>query len=175
MDNWTQGTTDYKIATPVLYATIPPIPWNTSDYVNDYAAPMPPQDPISSRQFVKVLRGIFFALCLIENSLALYILCKNVRIGRNKTFFLYMLISIACADILKAAFIYLMTYAAFSPQAEDVWSFGNALCKMYLTFSEIASRVIALILVALAWDATRNSSSTGRKEHTKKLSCFSCG
>ena len=171
MDNSTQGTTDYKIATLVLYATIPPIPWNTSDYVNDYAAPMPPQDPISS-QFVKVLRGIFLVLCLIENSLALYILCKNVRIGRNKTFFLYMLISIACADILKAAFIYLMTYAAFSPQAEDVWSFGNALCKMYLTFSEIASRVISLILVALAWDATRNSSSTGRKEHTKKFSAI---
>lgn len=83
-----------------------------------------------------------------------------------------MLISIACADILKAAFIYLMTYAAFSPQAEDVWSVGNALCKMYLTFSEITSRVIALILVALAWDATRNSSSTGRKEHTKKFSAI---
>ena len=108
----------------------------------------------------------------MENSIAVYILNKNISNGRT-TFAQYMLISIACADILTALTYYPAIFVQFS-HGGFIWLVegpaGDILCKLYNFLAQIPSKVLVLSLVALACDATRNSSSQGRREHTKKFS-----
>ena len=59
------------------------------------------------------LHVILFVTCLVENSIAVYILNKNMSNGRT-TFAQFMLISIACADILTALIYYPAIIVQFS-------------------------------------------------------------
>ena len=118
------------------------------------------------------LHVILFVTCLVENSIAVYILNKNMSNGRT-TFAQFMLISIACADILTALIYYPAIIVQFS-HGGFIWMVegpaGDILCKLYNFLAQLPNKVLVLSLVALACDATRNSSSQGRKEHTKKFS-----
>lgn len=157
------------------------IPWTNPDYFFNYTVPTPPVPPeVPNTAHLETIslavRAVAFVICLIENSIAVFILCENIRSGR-KVFSQFMLINLACTDILKAIFYYPAEFVKFSNHGEFVWlvqghSVRNALCKMYNTVSQIPFRVVVLTLVALACNATRNSSSKGRKEHTRKFSAI---
>lgn len=47
---------------------------------------------------------------------------------------------------------------------------GDVLCKLFAFLVHIPGRILALCLVALACDVTRNLSFKGRREHTRKFS-----
>ena len=119
------------------------------------------------------LRVFLFITCLVENSIAVFILHKNVRNGR-RTFAQFMLINIACVDILSAIIHYSAVFVTFS-HGRFVWLVqgltGDILCKLYnFLVSDFLGKILILSLVALACDAARNSSRKGRKEHSKKFS-----
>ena len=107
----------------------------------------------------------------MENSIAVFILRKSVRNEGRKTFAQYMLISIACADILTTLVYYPAIFVQFSH--EFVWlvqgRIGDILCKLYYFLVNLPDKVVRLSLIGLACDVVRNSSSKGRKEHTKKF------
>ena len=117
-------------------------------------------------------RIFLFITCLVENSIAVLILRKSVRNEGRKTFAQYMLISIACADILTALVYYPAIFVQFS-HGEFVWlvqgRIGDILCKLYYFLVNLPDKVVRLSLIGLACDVVRNSSSKGRKEHTKKF------
>ena len=115
---------------------------------------------------------VLFVACLIENSIAIYVLYKIVKNGREM-FSRYILINMACADILTTLLLYPVEFVYFH-HGQFIWVVegrpGDVLCKMYSFLFDIPGRVLILSLVALACDVTRNLSSKGRKEHTRKFS-----
>ena len=117
---------------------------------------------------------VLFVICLVENSIAIFILHKSIRKGR-KTFARYTLISVACTGILKALLYYPVQLVRFK-HGELVWlaqgQAGDFLCKIYVFLVQIPGNVIVFCLVALACDVTRNLSSKGRREHTRKFSAL---
>ena len=119
------------------------------------------------------VRVFLFITCLVENGIAVFILCKSVKNAGRKTFAQYMLISIACADILNALVYYPGVFVQFS-HGEFVWLveglIGDILCKLYNFLVNLPGKVMILSLIGLACDALRNSSPKGHKEHTKKFS-----
>ena len=125
----------------------------------------------SIRLAVQVVLGVS---CLIENSIAIFILCKNFGNG-GKTFTRYVLINMACSDILRA-FLYNPAYFVIFSHDYFLWlvqgQAGDVLCKIYGFLFEIPDKVLALCLVALACDVTRNLSSKGRREHTRRFSAI---
>lgn len=133
---------------------------------------MPPENTPLFENVTLAVRIILFVICLVENSIAIFILYKNIRNGR-KTFAQYILINIACTDILRAFIYYPAEFVKFS-HGEFVWVVeglaGDVLCKVYAFLVQIPGDVLILSLVALACDVTRNLSSKGRKEHTQKFS-----
>ena len=118
------------------------------------------------------VRVVLFVACLIENIIAIYVLCKTIKKGR-KRFSRYILINMASADILINLLIYPVKFVYFH-HGQVIWvvegHYGDVLCKIYTFLFEIPGRVLILSLVALACDVTRNLSSTGRKEHTRNFS-----
>lgn len=118
------------------------------------------------------VRVVLFIVCLIENSIAIYILCKIIKNGRE-VFSRSILINMACADISTTLLLYPVEFVNFH-HGEYFWvvegQLGDVLCKLYSFVFHIPGRVLTLSLVALAWDVTRNLSSRGRKEHTRKFS-----
>ena len=144
--------------------------------------PQPNYDPetLLSEVTNPVLKNIIFAVrvflfitCLVENGIAVYILQESVKIAGRKTFAQYMLISIACADILTAFVHYPAVFVQFS-HGEFVWLveglIGDILCRLYNFLVNLPGKVVSLSLIGLAIDAVRNSWSKGRKEYTKKES-----
>ena len=118
------------------------------------------------------VRVILFIVCLIENSIAIYILCKIIKNGRE-VFSRSILINMACADILTTLLLYPVEFVNFH-HGEYIWAVeghsGDVLCKLYSFVFQIPGRVLTLSLVALAWYVTRNLSPRGRNEHTRKFS-----
>ena len=110
----------------------------------------------------------------MENSIAIFILYKNIRKGR-KTFARYTLISVACTDILSALLYYPAEFVRFK-HGEFFWLVqghtGNVLCNLYSFLIQIPGKVLVFCLVALACDVTRNLSSKGRREHTREFSAI---
>ena len=88
----------------------------------------------SSQSCSLAVRVVLFVICLVENSIAIFILYKNIRKGR-KTFARYTLISVACTDILNALLYYLAEFVRFK-HGELVWlvqgQAGDFLCKIYV-------------------------------------------
>ena len=85
------------------------------------------------------VRVVLFVICLVENSIAIFILYKNIRKGR-KTFARYTLISVACTDILNALLYYPAEFVRFK-HGELVWLIegqaGDFLCKIYVFLVQI--------------------------------------
>lgn len=130
-----------------------------------------PENPLFKNISLAV-RVVLFIFCLIENSIAIYILCKSIRNGR-KVFSRYILINMACADILTTLLLYPVEFVNFH-HGKNIWVVegapGDILCKLYGFLFGIPGRVLLLSLVALAFHVSRNLSSKGRKEHTGKFS-----
>ncbi|XP_078384719.1 uncharacterized protein LOC144667183 [Oculina patagonica] len=120
------------------------------------------------------VRVVIFVICLMENSIAIFILYKGIRKGR-KTFARCTLLSVACADILSALLDYPEEFVKFT-HGDFVWlvqgQTGDVLCKIYAFLAQIPGKVVVLCLVALACDVTRNLSTKGRREHTRKFSAI---
>ena len=135
---------------------------------------MPTPEPENSlfKNIRLTVRVVLFIACLIENSIAIYILCKSIKNGR-KAFSRYILINMACADILATLLLYPAEFVNFH-YGKNIWVVegppGDVLCKLYGFLFQIPGRVLLLSLVALAFHVTRNLSSKGRKEHTGKFS-----
>ena len=152
----------------------PPLRWYNFTYPNFTIPTLPDFDsgalpltevtnPVLEKTTFAV-RVFLFITCLVENSIAVFILCKSVRNEGRKTFAQHMLISIACADILTA----LVYYPSIFVQLQG--RIGDILCKLPFNFLvNLPGKVVILSLIGLACDAARNSSSKGRKEHTKKF------
>ncbi|KAL9988715.1 hypothetical protein ACROYT_G003193 [Oculina patagonica] len=145
--------------------------------IPDYAKPLVPPTRKPDTLLPKIslaIQVVLFVICLMENSIAIFILFKSIRKGR-KTFARYTLISLACADILIALLYYPAQFVKFS-HGEYVWlvqgQAGDVLCKIYAFLAQIPGKVIALCLVALACDVTRNLSTKGRREHTRRFSAI---
>ena len=149
-------------------ATFPPLWWYNFTYPTppDFdTGALPPTEVTNSvlEKITFAVRVFLFITCLVENSIAVFILCKSVRNAGRKTFAQHVLISIACADILTALVYY---PAIFVLQGR----IGDILCKLPYNFLvNLPGKVLSLSLIGLACDAARNSSSKGRKEHTKKF------
>ena len=166
--------------------TSPYFSWSTSPttfphilHMENFTMPMPIQlDPPTRKpntllhQISLAVRVVLFVICLVENSISIFILYKNIRKGR-KTFARYTLISVACTDILNALLYYPAEFVRFK-HGELVWlaqgQAGDFLCKIYVFLVQIPGNVLVLCLVALACDVARNLSSKGRREHTRKFS-----
>ena len=154
--------------------TSPPWWWDIPTAVPEYdteALLTVVKDPVLEK-ITFALRVFLFITCLVENSIAVYILHKSVRNEERKTFAQHMLISISCADILTALVSYPAMFVEFS-HGGLVWfggPIGDFLCKLYNFLVNLPGKVVSLSLIGLACDAMRNSSSKGRKEHTKKFS-----
>lgn len=170
MDYWNYTTTPstngwYNYTFPTDFS-IPTIPEYTVGPVRPTATQNPLLDNITF-----AVRVILFIICLMENGIAVFILHKNTRNGR-RTFAQYMLISIACVDLTTLIY-YSATFVQFS-HGRFVWLLpglaGDALCKLFNFLVNLPGKILVLCLVALACDATRNSSSKGRKEHSKTFS-----
>ena len=154
--------------------TSPPLWWYNFTYPNFIIPTLPdfdtgalPLTEVTNPVLEKItfaVRVFLFITCLVENSIAVFILCKSVRNAGRKTFAQHMLISIACADILTALVYY---PGVFALQGR----IGDILCKLPYNFLvNLPGKVLSLSLIGLACDAARNSSLKGRKEHTKKFS-----
>lgn len=161
---WTPA---YKYPSWPTYLTWPP-------YIPGRAILTPTPEPENSL-FINLslaLRVVLFVACLIENIIAIYVLCKSIKKGR-KMFSRYILINMASVDILTNLLIYPVKFVYFHHD-QVIWvvegHYGDVLCKIYTFLFEIPSRVLILSLVALACDVTRNLSSKGRKEHTRNFS-----
>ena len=153
--------------------TSPPLWWYNLTYPNFIIPTLPdfdtgalPPTEVTNPVLEKItfaVRVFLFITCLVENSIAVFILCKSVRNAGRKTFAQHMLISIACADILNALVYYPSIFALQG-------RIGDILCKVPYNFLvNLPGKVLSLSLIGLACDAARNSSSKGRKEHTKKF------
>ena len=118
-------------------------------------------------------RVVIFIVCLIENSIAIYILCKSIKNGNSERFSRYILINMACADILTNLLLYPVEFVNFH-HGQPIWAVeghpGDVLCKLYGFLFQVPGRVLVLSLIALACDVTRNLSSKGRKKHSRKFS-----
>jgi len=135
---------------------------------------MPTPEPENAlfKNISLAVRVVLFIACLIENSIAIYILCKSIKNGR-KMFSQYILINMACADILTTLLLHPVEFVNFH-HGKYIWVVegppGDVLCKLYGFLFQIPDRVLILSLVALAFHVSRNLSSKGRKEHTGKFS-----
>ncbi len=165
--SWSTAPTEF----PLNLSEVPTIP----DY--SYTMPLvpPTEEPsIFHTRISLAVRVVLFVICLIENSIAIFILCKSIRKGR-KTFARYTLISVAFADILSAIVYYPAQFVWFS-HGEYVWlvqgQAGDVLCKIYAFLAQIPFKVLVFCLVALACDVTRNLSTKGRREHTRQFSAI---
>ena len=80
-------------------------PWPTIP--SYFTMPMPLETPTREWQnallltISLVVRVVLFTTCLVQNSIAIFILRKSLRNGR-KTFALFTLISVACSNNLSA-------------------------------------------------------------------------
>lgn len=165
---WTPAYTEYP--------SLPTYPiWSTwSPYIPGRAILTPTPEPENSL-FINLslaVQVVLFVACLIENIIAIYVLCKSIKNGR-KMFSRYILINMASVDIMTNLLIYPVEFVFFH-HGQVIWvvegHYGDALCKIYSFLFEIPGRVLILSLVALACDVTRNLSSKGRKEHTRNFS-----
>lgn len=115
---------------------------------------------------------VFFIVCLIENSIVIYILCKIIKNGRE-VFFCFILINMVCVDILIILLLYLVEFVNFY-YGEYFWVvegyFGDVLCKLYFFVFYIFGRVFIFSLVVLVWDVIRNLFFRGWKEYMWKFS-----
>lgn len=151
----------------LIPATIPP------DYKNwDVPSEPAAQNPIEDSVYTLVLHIILFVICLSENTITLFILYSNIKEGK-KTFAQFMLINIACVDILTSLTYYPPIFVKFA-HGGFVWLAqglaGDVLCTVYNFLLHLPEKVLILTLVSLACDAARNSSPKGRREHSKKFS-----
>ena len=154
---------DFTFSVP----TIPP-GYKNWDVPSEPAA----QNPIKDSVYTLVLHIILFVICLSENTITLFILYSNIKAGK-KTFAQFMLINIACVDILTSFTYYPPIFVKFA-HGGFVWLAqglaGDALCTLYNFLLHLPEKVLILTLVSLACDAARNSSPKGRREHSKKFS-----
>lgn len=74
------------------------------------------------------VRVVLFIVCLIENSIAIYILCKIIKNGRE-VFSRSILINMACADISTTVLLYPVEFVNF----HQFFTFGllKAISVMY--------------------------------------------
>lgn len=158
-------------------------PWGKSIFLYYSAIPTFPVPDHNSRMtrtktpvfddITLALRTFLFIACLVENSIAVFILqTQKTRNGR-KTFASFMFTSIACADILTAITYYPAVFVVFSEGSFDLLvkgTIGDILCKFYNFLVNLPGNVSIFSLIALACEAIRNSSSKGRKEHNKNFS-----
>lgn len=130
------------------------------------------QNPIKDSVYTLVLHIILFTICLSENTITLFILYSKIKAGKQ-TFAQYMLINIACVDILTSLTHYPPIFVKFT-HGGFVWLAqglaGDVLCTLYNFLLHLPEKVLILTLVSLACDAVRNSSPKGRREHSKKFS-----
>ena len=157
------------------YPTWPPyIPGTADQEYSEWPPIMSTPEPenILFKNISLAVRVVLFIVCLIENSIAIYILYKSIENGR-KLFSRSVLINMACADILSTLLLYPVEFVSFH-HGQYIWvvegHLGDVLCKLYAFVFHIPGRVLILSLVVLAWDVTRNLSSRGRKEQTRKFS-----
>ena len=130
------------------------------------------QIPIKDSVYILVLHIILFIICLSENTITLFILYSNIKAGKQ-TFAQFMLVNIACVDILTSLTYYPAIFVKFT-HGGFVWLAqglaGDVLCTLYNFLLHLPEKVLILTLVSLACDAARNSSPKGRREHSKKFS-----
>ena len=154
---------DFTFSVP----TIPP-GYKNWDVPSESAA----QNPIKDSVYTLVLHIILFVICLSENTITLFILYSNIKAGK-KTFAQFMLINIACVDILTSLTYYPPIFVKFA-HGGFVWLAqglaGDVLCTLYNFLLHLPEKVLILTLVSLAGDVARNSSPKGRREHSKKFS-----
>ena len=161
MDFWNDNSPPLGLYTPT-----PQPDYDTETLLTEVTNPV-------LKNFIFAVRVFLFITCLVENSIAVYILLESVKNAGRKTFAQYMLINIACADILTALVHYPAIFVKFS-HGEFVWlvkgRIGDILCKLYKLLVNLPGKVVSLSLIGLAIDAARNSWSRGCKEYTKKES-----
>lgn len=150
-----------------------PIPTIPPGYKNwDVPSEPAAQNPIKDSVYTLVLHIILFIICLSENTITLFILYSNIKAGKQ-TFAQFMLINIACVDILTSLTYYPAIFVKFT-HGGFVWLArgltGDVLCTLYNFLLHLPEKVLILTLVSLVCDAARNSSPKGRREHSKKFS-----
>lgn len=154
----------------LTFSTIPPGYKNWG--VPQVVPPVPAQNPIKDSVYTLVLHIILFIICLSENTITLFILYSNIKAGKQ-SFAQFMLINIACVDIVTSLTYYPAIFVKFT-HGEFVWlaqgPAGDVLCTLYNFLQHLPQKVLILTLVSLACDAARNSSPKGRREHSKKFS-----
>lgn len=103
---------------------------------------MPTPEPENAlfKNISLAVRVVLFIACLIENSIAIYILCKSIKNGR-KMFSRYILINMACADISTTLLLHPVEFVNFH-HGKYIWVVegppGDVLCKLYGFFKYLA-------------------------------------